>query len=145
MKNKTYLLNTILAVVVAAGLLAALLVKVFQPAAVLPVLNIPNLTAISLAALLLDHCIAPNAKRCYICIPVFSAITFGLLPWAAGFVAGEQVWIYALAGGVVFTVVTWLFSSMMERMSTGYSSGAAAVASALGIYLAFQAFAGIIL
>ena len=145
MKNKTYLLNTILAAVVTVGLLAALLVKVFQPAAVLPVLNIPNLTAISLVALLLDHFLAPGTKRCYICIPVFSAITFGLLPWAVGFVAGAEVWKYALGGGVVFTVVTWLFSSMTDRMSTGHDSKAAAIVSALGLYLAVQAFAGILL
>lgn len=145
MKNKTYLLNTLLAVVVAVGLLAALLVKVFQPAAVLPVLNIPNLTAISLAALLLDHFIAPGAKRCYICIPVFSAITFGLLPWAVGFVAGEDVWKFALSGAVVFTAAVWLFTSMTDRMSTGHDSKAAAVVSALGLYLATQAFAGILI
>ena len=145
MKNKTYLLNTILAIVVTVALLAALLVKVFQPAAELTVLNIPNLTAISMVALLLDHFLAPGTKRCYICIPVFSAITFGLLPWAVGFVAGAEVWKYALAGGVVFTVVTWLFSSMTDRMSTGYDSKAAAIVSALGLYLAVQAFAGILL
>ena len=145
MKNKTYLLNTLLAVVVAGGLLTCLLVKVFQPAAVLPVLNIPNLTAISLAALLLDHLLAPGADRCYICIPVFSAMTFGLLPWAVGFVAGEDVWVYALAGGVVFTAVTWLFSSMTDRMSSGPAAKAAPFVSALGLYLAVQAFAGILL
>lgn len=145
MKNKTYLLNTLLAIVVTVGLLAALLVKVFQPAAVLPVLNIPNLTAISLAALLLDHFLAPGAKRCYVCVPVFSAITFGLLPWAVGFVAGTEVWKYALGGAVVFTAVTWLFSSMTDRMSTGHNSHAAAIVSALGLYLAVQAFAGILL
>ena len=145
MKNKTYLLNTLLAAVVTVGLLAALLVKVFQPAAVLPVLNIPNLTAISLAALLLDHFLAPGARRCWICIPVFAAVTFGLLPWAVGFVAGTEVWKYALGGAVVFTAVTWLFSSMTDRMSTGYDSHAAAIVSALGLYLATQAFAGILL
>lgn len=145
MKNKTYLLNTLLAVVVAAGLLAALLVKVFQPAAVLPVLNIPNLTAISLAALLLDHFLAPGAKRCYICIPVFAAITFGLLPWAVGFTAGTEILKYAVSGCAVFTAVTWLFSSMTERMSSGCNSKLAAIVSALGLYLAVQAFAGIIL
>lgn len=145
MKNKTYLLNTLLAVVVAAGLLAALLVKVFQPAAVLPVLNIPNLTAISLAALLLDHFLAPGARRCYICIPLFAAVTFGLLPWAVGFVAGAEVWKYTLSGCLVFTAVTWLFSSMTERMSSGHNSHLAAIVSALGLYLAVQAFAGILL
>ena len=145
MNNKKYLLNTILAVLVTLGLLAALLVKVFWPAAVLPVLNIPNLAAISLAALAAEQFIAPGAKRCYICIPVFSAITFGLLPWAAGFAAGEEVWKYALAGAAVFTAVTWLYSSMLDRMASGHNSKMAALVSALGLYLAVQAFAGILL
>ena len=145
MKNKTYLLNTLLAAVVAAGLLTGLLVKVFLPAAVLPVLNIPNLTAISLAALLLGHFLAPGAKRCYICIPVFAALTFGLLPWAAGFTAGAEVLKYTLGGCGVFTAVTWLFSSMTERMASGCNSKLAAIVSALGLYLAVQAFAGILL
>ena len=143
--KKTYMLNTILAVAVTLGLLIALLVKVFQPAAVLPVLNIPNLTAISMVALLADHFLTPGAKRCYICIPVFAAITFGLLPWAVGFVAGSDVLLYAVAGGAVFTLVTWLFSAMVDRMSSGHNSTAAAVASAIGLYLACQAFAGILL
>ena len=145
MKNKTYFLNTVLALCVTLGLLICLLVKVFQPAAVLPELNIPNVVAISLAALLLDHFLAPGAKRCYICIPVFAVITFGLLPWAVGFVPGEEVLKYAIGGGVTFTVTTWLFSSMTDRMSSGHSSAAAAVASAVGLYLACQAFAGILL
>lgn len=145
MKNKTYLLNTVLTLCVTLGLVICLLVKVFQPAAVLPVLNIPNLVAISLAALLVDHFLAPGAKRCYICIPVFAAVTFGLLPWVVGFVTGTQVLTYAVAGGAVFTLVTWLFSAMVDRMSSGHNSAAAAVASALGLYLAFQAFAGILI
>ena len=145
MKNKTYFLNTVLALCVTLGLLICLLVRVFQPAAVLPVLNIPNVVAISLAALLLDHFLAPGARRCYICIPVFAVITFGLLPWAVGFVAGTEVWKYALGGAVVFTAVTWLFSSMTDRMSTGHDSHGAAIVSALGLYLAIQAFAGILL
>ena len=145
MKNKTYFLNTMLAAVTFVALLAAVLVRTFVPAAVMPQLSIPNLVAVSLVALLLDHYIAPGAKRCYICIPVFAALTFGLLPWAAGFIGLNQVWVYALAGGVVFTATTWLFSSMLDRIATGPAAKAAPILSAFGLYLAFQCFAGIIL
>ena len=145
MKNKTYLLNTLLAALVAAGLLIALLVKTFQPAAILPALNIPNLTLLSLAALLLDRFLAPNAPRCYICIPVFALLTFGLLPWASGLVTGLALVKLAVGGCAVFTAVTWLFSSMTDRMASCHDSKAAAIASALGLYLASQAFAGIFL
>lgn len=145
MKNKTYLLNTLLAAVLGVWLLVCVVVKTFAPAAILPVLDVPNLTLITLAALLLDHFLAPGAKRCYICIPVFSVVTFGLLPLAVGLVTLSGAWKLALLGGVVFTAVTWLFSSMVSRIASGKASHAAAVVSALGLYLAVQGFGGMFL
>ena len=142
MKKNTYTLNTLLAAVLGVILLAAVLVRTFLPRMILPHLDAPNMVLISLAALLLDHYLAPEADRCYICIPVFSAITFGLLPFAACFVgAGEAVKL-GILGGVVFTVTTWLFSSMTDRISTGPAAKAAPVVSALGLYLAAQCFMG---
>lgn len=142
MNKKTYTLNTLLAVVLGAALLVCVLVRTFAPRMILPALDIPNLVLISLAALLLDHYLAPGAKRCYICIPFFSAITFGLLPFAACFVgAGEAVKL-AVLGGIVFTAVTWIFSSMTDRISTGPAAGFAPVMSAFGLYLAAQCFMG---
>ena len=145
MKKNSYLLNTLLAIFVMIALAVMVLVRTFQPAAILPVLNIPNMVLISLVALLMDYFLAPEADRCYICIPVFSVLTFGLLPLAAGFATVANAWILALVGGAVFTLVTWLFSSMTQRMAAGRTSKLAAVAGALGIWLAFQCFSGIIL
>lgn len=142
MNKKTYTLNMLLAVVLGVALLICVLVRTFWPRMILPVLDIPNLVLISLVTLLLDHYMAPGADRCYICIPVFSAVTFGLLPFAACFVgAGEAVKL-AVLGCVVFTVVTWLFSSMTDRLSTGPVAKLAPVMSALGLYLAAQCFMG---
>lgn len=145
MKNKTYILNTLLAIVFAAVLLIAQLVRAFAPNIILPQLNIPNLVLISLAALLLDHYLAPGASRCYICIPALSAVTFGLLPWAAAFVGAFQALILAAAGGITFTATTWLFTSIQDRLSSGPDVKAAPILSALGLYLASQCLAGIFL
>ena len=145
MKNKTYILSTLLAIVFAVALLAAILIRTFAPAVILPQLNIPNLVLISLVALVLDHYIAPGAKRCYICIPVFSAVTFGLLPYTAAFVNGMDALVLALAGGIVFTVTTWLFTSIQDRLSSGPESKLAPLLSALGLYLASQCLTGIFL
>jgi hypothetical protein len=145
MKNKTYMLNTLLAAIFGLYLLAAIVVRTFAPQIILPKANIPNLVLVSLAALLLDHYMAPGAKRCYICIPVFSALAFGLLPWAASFVSGAEAVKLAIVGGVVFTITTWLFSSIQERLSTGPAAKAAPFMSALGLWLAAQALVGIIL
>jgi len=145
MKNKEYTLNILLVAVLSIGLLVCILVRTLAPCMILPRLDIPNMVLISLAALVLDHYIAPGAKRCYPCIPVFAAITFGLLPFAACFVGILEALKLALAGGIVFTAITWLYSSIQNRLSSGPVAKAAPILSALGLYLAFQALAGMIL
>ena len=142
MKNKTYILNTLLAAVLGLALLTAQLVRAFAPLVIIPALDVPNLVLLSLIVLVLDHYVASGADRCYICIPVFSALTFGLLPWAAGFVTAAAALKLALLGGVVFTAVTWLYSSIQNRLSSGPAAKAAPVLSALGLYLACQALMG---
>ena len=145
MKKNTETLNTILAMVLGAALLVCILVRTFAPRIILPELDVPNLVLISLLALVLDHYLAPNAERCYVCIPMFSAITFGLLPYAACFVTGGEALELAFAGGLIFTVMTWLFSSIQDRLSTGPAAKAAPVVSAFGLYLAIQGLMGMFL
>lgn len=145
MKNKTYILNTLLAAILGAALLICVLVRTFMPRIILPELDIPNMVLISLIALVADYYAAPGAKRCYICIPVFAAITFGLLPFAACFVGVLEALKLALAGGVIFTVITWLYTTMLDRLASGPVAKAAPVVSALGLYLAVQCFASILL
>ena len=144
MEKKTYTLNTLLAVVLGLTLLVAVLVRTFAPRMILPHLDVPNMVLLSLAALLADHYLAPGAKRCYICIPVFSAVTYGLLPFAACFVGAGEAQKLGLLGGLVFTATTWLFSSMTDRISTGPAAKAAPLVSAIGLYLATQCFMSII-
>ena len=106
MKNKTYTLSTVLTAVLAAVLAAMVLIRTLAPQIILPIFDIPTLTAISLVALVLDHYLAHGAKRCYICIPVFSTITFGVLPFAACFVGAGEALMLAVLGAVVFTAIT---------------------------------------
>ena len=139
MKNKTYTLNTVLTAVLAV--MVAL--RAFAPNIILPVFDIPTLTAISLVALVLDHYLAKGAKRCYICVPVFAALSFGILPFAAGMVAVKYILGLALSGAVIFTVCTFVYTSIQDRLSSGPAAKLAPAMSALGIWLAVQAFAGI--
>ena len=143
MKNKTYTLNTVLTAVLAVVLMAMMLLRAFAPNIILPVFDIPTLTAISLVALVLDHYLAKGAKRCYICVPVFAALSFGILPFAAGMVAVKYILGLALSGAVIFTVCTFGYTSIQDRLSSGPAAKLAPAMSALGIWLAVQAFAGI--
>lgn len=144
MDKKTYTLNTMLADLLCLILLVAVLVRTFAPRIILPHLDGGNLVLISLAALLVDRFLAPGAKRCYICIPLLSAVTFGLLPFAACFVGITGALWLALKGGVLFTVTTWLFDTMTDRISSGPIAKAAPFVSALCLYLAAQCLMGIL-
>lgn len=145
MKNKTYILNTFLTCVLGIYLLVCILVRTFAPAIILPKASIPNMVLLSLAALVLDHYLAPGAKRCYICIPLLSAAAFGLLPFAACMVGAMEALKLALVGGLTFTVTTWLFSTIQERLSSGPAAKASAFFSAVSLYMAAQCFMGILL
>lgn len=144
MNKNHYFLNTALALVLGLACAAAVLVRTFSPASLIPHLDIPNMAALSLVALLMDHYVAKEAKRCYICIPVFAAISFGLLPFCAGFASGLEMLKLAILGGVVFTATTWIYTSLQDRLSSGPMAKLAPILSALGLYLAFQCFAGIL-
>ena len=145
MKNNKFLLHMILAAVLFVALTLGLLVRVWLPAAIIPPLNIPNMVALSVIALLLEHFLTKGNPRCYICIPVFGALSFGILPLMAGFACQHTFWKFGLVGAVVFTATTFLFTSAQDRLLTGPKAKAAAVITGLGIYLAAQCFAGIIL
>ena len=142
MNKKTYILNTLLAAALGLALLTCQLVRTFAPLVIIPALDVPNLVLLSLIVLVLDHYLAPKADRCYICIPVFAALTFGLLPWAAGFATGAEGLMLALLGGVAFTAITLLYTSIQDRISSGPAAKAAPVLSALGLYLACQVLMG---
>ena len=145
MKNKTYNLNTILAAVFGIELLALVLLRAFAPNIILPEFDLIHLVTVSLVALVLDHYLAPGGSRCWICIPVFSFLTFCVLPWAAMLVPMvdlDALWL-GLTGGLVFTATTWVFTSVQDRLSTGPAAPLAPAMSALGIWLAVQALAGI--
>lgn len=142
MKENKYFLNTALAAVLGIAVLVAIFARTFFPIAVIPALDIPSMTALSLLALLIDHYFAKGAKRCYVCVIVLSAVTFGLLPFAAGFVTVMEALKLAGIGCAVFTVSTLLFGSIQNRLSTGPAAKAAPILSAFGLYLAAQVFAG---
>ncbi len=145
MKDRRYFLNTALAVLFGLYLVVCLLVQTFAPAVVLPKMGIPNLVLISLVALLADHYFGGAGKRCYICVACFSVLTFGVLPLCAGFVNWQEALKLAAVGGTVFTLTTWLYSSVQDRLSSGPVAKAAPALSAFGLYLAAQCFAGMIL
>ena len=145
MKNRNYTSNVALRVVLGVFLLICVLIRTFNPMAVLPKLDVPTVVALSLVALLAAHYLSKANEACDVISLVLAALSFGLLPYVSGFATVEAALKLALVGAIVFFVAAWLFDEMMERLSSGPAAKAAPVLSALGRSLAAQCFAGIIL
>lgn len=63
----------------------------------------------------------------------------------AGFACVHTFWQYGLIGGCVFTATTFVFTCATDRLLTGPKTRAAAVLTGIGICLAAQCFAGILI
>lgn len=140
MKIKNSLLSVLHTLALTATLLGCLIARMVYPLTILPQWSIPNLVGLSCLVLVVEHYLAPGAKRNYVTIFLFSALSSALLPWAVGFLAPMGMVKYALSGGLIFTATAWAYDSMMERLSTGPNPKAAPIPAALGLYLAAQCF-----
>ena len=143
MKNRTTILNSILAVVLGVVLLVSVIVKTVSPHFILPEMNIPYMVAVSLTALVLTHFVKTE-EGCILREALLATVTFAVLPMAAG-LATVAVWKVAIIGGIVFTVLNVMFTAMIKRMELSSTCKYAVIPAAFGLYLACQCFAGWIL
>lgn len=137
--------RVLLVAVVLVTLAVQLLVKTFYPTVIFPPLNIPNMVLLSLVALLLESLLCPEDRSCRVCTLAFGVLTFGLLPLVAGVADLHSFWKLGLVGGATFTLTALAMDSVRERLTSGPRAKGAWVATAFGIYLASQCFAGILL
>lgn len=140
MKKQTFLVNTLLAVVLLAGLLVGMVWRVSKPNVVLPNLDIPAMAALVLIALLLEYYMAGAQTRNWPVQILLAAVTFAVLPWAADLL--NAGWKMAFAGGAAFAVLTWIFDSVAKRVDVNANAKYALIPTAFVLYLACQSFMG---
>lgn len=138
MKN-TYRLNTFLAAVAGLVFLGYLAEHAFAPAAILPPLDLMLVSGISLVALILEHYSGkPVEGRCWPVTALLSALTFVLLPLAAGLMSGQELLRFALVSWAAFMVLTFLFTAICHRLASSPASKIAPLLSAGVLFLAVQ-------
>ena len=145
MRKSPLFVNAALCTLLGLGMLCAVIMRAFAPHVILPRLNIPAMTALSLLALLLNHYLAPTAPRRYGLSALCSALTFALLPWVSAYLPLEAALRTGVIGGTVFAAAAWLFAAIEQRLADSDSPSAAPFLCALGLYLASQGFMGILL
>ncbi len=139
--KKEFLLNQLLALAVAVYCLIWVLAGVFAPAAILPQMDFSMAVALSVLALAVESYLAPREKRNWVAVYVMAAVSFWVLPMAAGM----QSPVYTGAvNAAVFTVLALVFQTLRERMSSGPACKVAPVVTAGMLFLACQCLVGIL-
>ena len=140
MKKNKLTVNTLLAIVLGAGLLVGMIWRTCMPYVVLPRLDVNSMVGITLIALLLEYYILGEQKRNWVLEIVLAAVTFGGLALVAGVpYTGATTFI---SGAAVFAVITFLFDSMVRRLEITTDKKCAAIPTAFVLYLACQCFMG---
>ena len=116
MKAVSYKLNTVLAAIVGLACLVIVLMRAFAPYTVLPLVDIPNLAAVSIAALVVECYLNGKARpvRCWTMTAVLALLTF-------------------------------MFTGISDRLSSGKCGILAPLFTGAVLYLACQGFMSILL
>ena len=145
MRKSPFFVNILLCTILGLALLCAAVVRAFAPHLILPKLNIPAITALSLLALVANNDLAAKTACHYTASACYSALTFGLLPWASAFLPLGEALRTGVVGGIVFAVSAWLFAVIGQRLKDSLATPAAPIICAFELYLAAQGFMGILL
>ena len=143
MEKKNFVLNVLLAAVLGAGLLVGMVWRTFQPNVVLADLELPAIAALILIALVMEYLFKGTQKRAWAVQILLSAITFAVIPFAAGY-AGAGIGLI-LCGTAMFTTLTFIFDSVAERVNVTCDCKCAMIPTAFVMYLACQCLMGMIL
>jgi len=144
MKDRTYLLNILLAAVVGVACAVGVLVDTFAPFAILPHPGIPLMVLLTVVPLAAEYYMGVPKKRDWVGSTVLAGLTFAVLPACAGLTAGLPLWKLFVCGAAVFAVSAMLYISMGHRMRSGAKAKAAPAVNALMLFLAAQFFQGIL-
>lgn len=139
--------NTILVVLMGILCLVYLGVETFAPAAVFPALDLSVVSGICLGALVLERYLAGGGRTTRWGMSlVFGVLTFTALPFAAGWVVDATTLVrLGAVGGVAYVVLTFLYTSICQRLDSGRVGKTAPALCAFVLFLAVQGCSGIFL
>ena len=144
-KKSVLTLPLTLTVLVSLWWLMAVFLRTLAPGLILPQLDIPTVALLCLLALLAEAWLSPQAEHNYAVLAAVGAMLFGLLPFAAASDSWQHSLVSAAVGFVALPALTAVFTSIRHRLASGPHAPLALPACVLCLYLAMQAFRGILL
>ena len=161
MKKSYYLINVMIVVEVFLLCGAVLLIRTFSPGSVLPRIDLPVMTVLSVIPMILsgyaqeraasssenqscsDSGIVPPKGSRPISL-LLAGASFAFLPLAAGWSAGLPLWKLFAAGTVVFGITDVIYTSMLERIASGNRAPFPLITNGILLWLASLCFQAIL-
>lgn len=143
MKKHPYMKNVILGIFVGIASLIGILTRCFFPAVILPKVDVPVIVLFSALSCAVTYYMNAEEGRDKIGSALLAGLTFALLPFCAGLVAGIPVWKLFIAGTILFFVTDLCYEAIGKRMDTGAFGKLAPFANGLMLFLASQCFQGV--
>ena len=141
MKKSVLTLPLTLTALLTVWMLAAVALRTLWPQMILPRLDITAVVLLCVLALSVSCYLSPRADYHYPWLAVLGAVHFGLLPVAAAYVPWQSGVLLGAVGGLALPLSAAVFASVHRRSS---SAPLAPVGCALCLYLAAQAFRGVL-
>lgn len=143
MNAKFYLKNTLLTVEMGLVCLAVVLIRTFSQGSILPRYDVPFLVLMSVIPMSIACYVKTEGEENVLVSVFLAAVTFTVLPLAAGWDTGMSAGKMFVEGAVVFAVTDAFYASIGSRVSTMPKAPFALAANGFLLYLASQCFQNI--
>lgn len=142
--TKSYFKNIVFTIELLIISLVVLLVRTFFPDIMFPHISIPMMVLfVAIAEIVVYYTKVKDDGKWYFSA-ILGGIAFSVLPYAAGIAGDKSFVVLFIVGTIVYGIVDFIYLWMAKRMKGGASSLTAPAVNGLILFLASQAFMGMI-
>lgn len=142
--TKSYFKNILFTVFMTVICLIVLVIRTFFPDIMLPHISIPMLVLFAVLPQIAVYYLKVRDDGRWYIAAVLGGLTFMVLPLAAGIAGDMHFYTLFIAGTLVYAIVDFIYTSMAKRMRGGAWSVTAPAVNGLILFLASQAFMGLL-
>jgi len=143
-REQMYFKNMIFILVMGFISLVALVINTFFPDILLPYISIPMMVLFVVISEVISVYLKVVDKGCFYIKALVGGLSLAIIPFAAGITGDRPFYLLLLLGIVIYGAVDYIYASIVKRMSSGSTTMAAPIVNGVMLFLACQAFQGLI-
>ncbi len=143
-REQMYFKNMIFILVMGFISLVVLVINTFFPDILLPYISIPMMVLFVAISEIIAAYLKVVDRGCFYIKVLLGGISLAIIPFAAGITGDRPFYVLLLLGFVIYGCVDYIYASIVKRMASGNTTLLAPVVNGLMLFLACQAFQGLI-